>query len=363
MMIRYLIVKQTFFKLLLKSQLLALGFILFFTFISALVVGLVAYKKLQMFSQASGLPLSELHTLLSTAWEQPPRAENDRITVLVLGLDTVANRDQPALTDSMLLASIDLKTGSVSLMSLPRDFWLDEYQTKINALYYYGAQKDPEHPTAFVSETLSQITGLPIQHVLTVSLDDVADLVTILGGVEITVPDSFTDEHFPRPGVDTSVVTDLAELQQTVTFEAGRQTMSGERVLEYVRSRKAEGVEGTDLARSQRQQDVLRSVANTLQTRRVMTDPQILGKLTRWYLNRYNSDWPLQDVLSLGFIFAKNDVRPTINTISIPIANTATESGLLVHPTVSRKYDNQWVYIATDSALLKTYIFDQIEQQ
>ena len=29
------------------------------------------------------------------------------------------------------------------------------------------------------------------------------------------------------------------------------------------------------------------------------------SKLTRWYLNRYNSDWPLQDVLSLGFIFAK----------------------------------------------------------
>lgn len=363
MMIRYLIVKHSFFKLLIKSQLLALGFVLFFAFISAVVVGFVAYNKLQIFSQASGLTLPELRTLVSTAWDQHPQPEDDRVTVLILGLDTVANRDQPALTDSMLLASIDVQTGSISLLSLPRDFWLDEYQTKINALYYYGAQKDPDHPTAFVSETLSQITGLPIHHVLTVSLEDVADLVTILGGVEVSVPDSFTDEHFPRPGVDTSTVTDLAELQHTVTFEAGPQTMSGERVLEYVRSRKAEGVDGTDLSRSQRQQEVLKSLANTLQTGRVMTDPKILGTVTRWYLDRYDADWPLQDVISLGFVFAKNDLRPTIHSVSIPIANTATESGILVHPTVSRKYGNQWVYIATDSALLKTYIFDQIEQQ
>ena len=73
-----------------------------------------------------------------------------RINILLTGIDSSAIRSH-ALTDTLIVASIDPKTGSVAMVSFPRDLarvraagW-DDYNGKINSLMSYAAA----HPDRF----------------------------------------------------------------------------------------------------------------------------------------------------------------------------------------------------------------------
>jgi anionic cell wall polymer biosynthesis LytR-Cps2A-Psr (LCP) family protein len=73
-----------------------------------------------------------------------------------------------------------------------------------------------------------------------------------LGGVSVDVPESFTDYTYPKN-----------ELQvMTVHFDTGVQIMSGERALQYARSRHST----SDFARSLRQQLIVEAVMNKLKS-------------------------------------------------------------------------------------------------
>ncbi len=178
------------------------------------------------------------------------------LTILVLGLDA-REGDSSLLTDTILLATVNVNSGDYLLFSLPRDLWLEDLKTKVNALYYYGKKMDPDDGSKLVEQKLEEILNWPIDYVALFKMEQIKDLVDKMGGVEVEVERDFTDQHFPLDDGSGEVIT--------VSFKKGKQDLGGEQALQFMRSRQSEDpVEGTDEARQKRQKQVIVALQNKL---------------------------------------------------------------------------------------------------
>ncbi len=288
---------------------------------------------------------------LGGVWVAQQEAVHEPYRVLVLGTDEVAGSGRSAvLTDTLMIASYNPETNAVSLVSLPRDLYHPEYATKINALYFYGQERYPTRPETFPAEVLTDMTGLDFESVLVISLADVQNLIDLVGGVEIDVPKTFTDDQFPRDGVDVSVETDPVILYETITFEEGVQRMDGKKALQYIRTRKSSDPnEGTDESRTRRQRQVLTALANQLTDPNFVANPVNMGRLYRFYAERYQQEASLYELGVVAGEVIQNRQLPEFISVEMPVtaAGTATDSAtLFVHPPVE-KY-GQWVYEPVD---------------
>lgn len=221
-------------------------------------------------------------------------------SVLLLGYGG-GSHDGGYLTDTLIVAYINPKLAKVTLISLPRDLWVELPVTaetkkgfKINAAYAVGRddKRYPNKPEAFTGPggggalakaAVSEVTGLDISHFVAVSFNGFTKAIDTLGGITLAVPIAFDDSYYPIEANknDTCELPEAEIAARTATmsgekleqsfscryehlrFEKGSQQMSGELALKYVRSR--HGVpSGGDFARSQRQKLVLAAVKNQI---------------------------------------------------------------------------------------------------
>lgn len=343
----------------------------FFGIILVLIIAGFAYlvfKANQLTNQfANGAGLSK-EEVLNTASAATNQLENDlnnlanlkhKYNFLVLGTDALAGRDgDPALTDTMLLAQVDFSDGKVKTLSLPRDLYIEDYKTKINALYYYGQDRYPDSPETFPKEVIESMGDISIDHTIVIGIEDLEKLIDIAGGIQIDVPTAFTDDEFPVQDVDVSKVTDPKLLYETVTFEAGPQTMDSKRALQYMRSRHSGDDEGTDIARSARQQLVLQALFQKMLSLR---DPQTFGKLYRFYLDDFAKSISMEtivDILAVYIDYANqnNSFELTFEPHQLSIYPD-DENGLIFNPPLWQS-NQQWIYQIRDQAKLTESIHE-----
>ena len=112
--------------------------------------------------------------------------------------------------------------------------------------------------------------------------------------------------------------------------------MDGETALKYARSRNAEGDEGTDLARSERQQQIVREVFAKITSPTVFTSPMRMNRL--YYIFYEDVETDLEKKQLAAFIRLIFNYKNAIYTHSIP-----KES--LVVPEKSPEYDDLYVFI------------------
>ncbi len=316
-------------------------------------VGVFAWQKTQQLSQAAGVPFSQLYGTFNSGWNTTPQNSDNRVNILILGTDELENRKNTVeLTDTILLASINLNTAKISLFSLPRDLWHKIYQTKINALYAYGRQRYPDTPERFPKEVIQEMIGTPIHHTIVLKLETVAQLIDEIGGLEIDVKEGFVDTEFPRSDVDIAVEKDPAKLYETVEFKTGVEKMSGERVLKYIRSRHSHDDQGTDDARSQRQQQVILSLVKNFQDPQFFLNIERTGKLYQFYMQHFDKALPLTEVIGI----AKN-LLPHRSTLQFASGSPSIfpddQKGVIFHPQLLPQYQKQWVYDIRDEAQFK----------
>lgn len=344
-------------KALLKAALFTLVIWLILVVTTVGVVAWWGYQQFETFTTVAGTSWPELRALAIRGWNQKVIATNDHKNILVLGVDSLAGRgDVPPLTDTMLLVSLNLKTAQVAVLPLPRDLWSEPYQTKINALYAYGQERDPSRPWQFPQDVISDMTGVPLHHVVVVSIDQVAELIDMLGGIEVTIEEGFVDERFPRPDVDVTVERDPAKLYQRVEFEAGTEVMNGERALQYIRSRYASGAQGGDLARSRRQELVLQALLSKLKEPAVVTNVKLLGGLYRFYVEQFSPLFPIeQGIATLRVVWP---LRHQVDLLpqEISIFPVDPNGSLLNPPLNPRQYQGQWVYTIRNADQFKTEV-------
>lgn len=230
-----------------------------------------------------------------------PTPSDDIYSILLLGYPG-GKHDGAFLTDTILTVSINKTKKIASLISIPRDLWVERPDkkgtfAKINTLYQLERfnknkkQHDPTSDSELIKRTISQITGFPVTKVVIVNFDGFIQAIDNLGGITVNVEKSFEDKEFPIAGKEADTCgKEGEELEKALeefkdkprqsfpcrfeiaTFSAGIKTMDGDTALKYVRSRHGAGEQG-DFARAKRQQLILEALSKKL------LNPSILPKI------------------------------------------------------------------------------------
>jgi anionic cell wall polymer biosynthesis LytR-Cps2A-Psr (LCP) family protein len=207
------------------------------------------------------------------------------------------NHDGTYLTDSIMIAHIDMVQKKALLFSIPRDIWVhvptksdNGFNIKINALYQMGLYpnnypdlpdkfRNSNRPAELIKDQASQITGLTIDNFIAVDFDTFKKIIDGIGGVDINVDTAFDDYEYPIDGKENDLCgkteADLPELlriateeavfkafpcrYETLHFDRGMTHMDGETALKYSRSRHSLQ-DGNDFARGRRQQKLILGV-------------------------------------------------------------------------------------------------------
>jgi LCP family protein required for cell wall assembly len=353
--------RSTLAFLILKTMVLSLSIVVVLFLITGAVLAGITFRAINQVATAANTTPQALTEVVRSGWQEPITQDQGKKNILILGVDAVANRQgDPLLTDTILLASLDIKTGETSLLSLPRDVWHPEYLTKINALYFYGQDRYPDHPEQFTQEVISSMTGVPIHHTIVLTLDQVATIIDTLGGVEVTVETGFIDTQFPRADVDIKTITDPALLYETIEFKPGIQVMDGQTALKYIRSRHSSGEQGTDQARGMRQQQVITALITTLLDKEVLTNPALIGKLLAFYQGTFADKIPLTQLVAVGRSLFENrtQLSITIHRENISV-RTLENPGVLYHPPLTQT-QNQWSYSIEDETAFKEEVWQKL---
>lgn len=227
----------------------------------------------------------------------------DRLNVLLLGGDAGPGRGG-LRTDTMIVASVDPISGEAALLGIPRNYGgvslTDGSIVPVRQLghvYAWGS----DHPDRFtgvdpgasaVADAVAYITGLDIDHFVLVDMTGFADLIEVLGGVELNVPRR----------VDAPLYEAATGGYEMIVIEPGVQTMDGGRALAYARARHG----SSDYARMARQRCILAALAT-------QTDPiELLARLSDLLgviETNVTTDVPLEQVPDLVRLLLQIDMN------------------------------------------------------
>lgn len=189
-----------------------------------------------------------------------PLGGSDRVNILMIGYGG-AGHDGAYLADSIQILSIDPETDTTTTIPVPRDLWIEgiaafSQNGKVNEVFSSGVVNGGDGTDgldaggAFMAEVLSTVTGLQIDHWLSIDFTGFREMVDAVGGVTINNPVGFrytTNEQQHRNG-----------RWPTGHFRRGELHLDGAQALAYARARYTSKVEeSTDFARSVRQARIL----------------------------------------------------------------------------------------------------------
>lgn len=155
-------------------------------------------------------------------------------------------------TDTMMVLHIDADRQGATVVSIPRDSWVDvpgHGMSKVNAAFSIAG------PSLAVA-TVERLTGVRIDHLAVVDWDGFKALTDAAGGVEVTVPRTVHDSA------------------RGITWTAGYHVLDGEQALDYVGQRY--GLPRGDLDRVARQQAFLRSLMEASLQQEMRKDPRMV---------------------------------------------------------------------------------------
>lgn len=210
-----------------------------------------------------------------------------KLTLLLMGVDR--RGQEAARADTIIVAFIDMNTKKVSLLSIPRDTYVDipgHGSTKINHAHAYGG---PE----LMMETVSDFLGVPVSKYVELDFEGFIDMVDILGGVTIDV-----EERMYRPS-------------EGINLRPGEgQFLDGDKALQFVRYRGKMG----DIGRIENQQLFLKALADqAISLGTVVKLPSLISEVRE----STNTNLSLKQMLGLAKI-AKDASTGQLNTATLP---------------------------------------------
>lgn len=195
----------------------------FRTILGVLITLLLAYGVAQvvkgMFKENLNQRIQGGNTteVVNTKEALTPMVSTDPFYMLLIGADNSSEEEgEDQRSDTNIVARVDPQTGTVNIISIPRDtaINLEGYGTqKFNAAYaYYG--------TEGAIKASEGLLGIKISHYAQVDFGGLVELVNAIGGVDVDVPMRIEDANAGE-GV----------------IEAGPQHLDGQQALIFARSR------------------------------------------------------------------------------------------------------------------------------
>jgi len=209
-------------------------------------------------------------------------------------------------SDTLMIVHITSNRKYSFLMSIPRDTFTTIYDAE-------GQPHDSEKINAAFSEygplgtlsTVEHLTNLRLEHTAIIDWEGFKDLSSAVGGVPVTIPNSFYDP------------------KQKIQWEAGPQVLEGKKALAYVRTRY--GLANGDFDRIARQQNFLRSLMKKILDKGTMTSPtKLFSTVTALTENLTVDDaWTAGDMRGLALSLRGIGTEDVI-FLTAPVAGTET---------------------------------------
>ena len=286
------------------------------------------------------------------------------VNILLLGIGGGAH-EGPELTDTIIFTNLNIEKKTVNLISIPRDVWVPQLKAKINKAYSNGQEKEKQG-MLLSKATAQRVLGQQIDYVVVLDFKGFIKLVDYLGGIDVAVLNTLDDYNYPLDGKEVDSCDKTAEEIEKFSATASAEIdfwnfyscrythlhvdkglvhMDGKQALSFVRSRHAEGSEGTDFARSARQQQVISAIRQKILSLGIILNPlKIIGI---YNILSSNIDTNIQTYEFDDFIKVAQKMQGAKiqnNLIDVGDDNQK-RSGLLVHPEISKMQNFEWVLI------------------
>jgi polyisoprenyl-teichoic acid--peptidoglycan teichoic acid transferase len=260
-----------------------------------------------------------------------------RVNLLVMGYGG-SSHDGAYLTDSMIVMSLMPQSRHTTLISVPRDLWVQipagsgQYH-KLNYAYVDGSNNGDNAVGGGneAAQKLSLVTGLDVKYWLTINFTGFTDFINSIGGVDVYVPDAFTANY---PANDDPAINPN---WTKVHFSKGMQHMDGKRAIEYARARYVldNPAEGSDFARSARQQIIIKAALSKVKS--ISTWPKLYSALTALEHTIY-TNMSLADLAQFALKMDLNNAhRVGISTSNVLVNSTASDGEAILLPA-----NNDW---------------------
>jgi polyisoprenyl-teichoic acid--peptidoglycan teichoic acid transferase len=247
----------------------------------------------------------------------PPTADpllgtDGRLTLLLLGSDyrpsAPGNR-----TDAIMVVSVDPTTGESAGFSVPRDvsnFPLPtkgSYPPKINGLYPYLQSHGGQAGTR-MKQAFSRAFGIELDRYVFIGFAGVRNLVTAVGGVDITLDKPYYDPYYW-----------VNSRHRGWGLPAGKSHLNAENALIFARSRKGD----SDFGRARRQQMLVLAALDKVRKRGIGDIPKLVAIANR----TVRTDLPLDRANDLFKLFSSVDLSKVDRAVFGPKTYAAKAGG------------------------------------
>ena len=177
--------------------------------------------------------------------------DKDVFNVLLVGTDSRDPNSDKGRSDSMMLVSFNKKQNKSTVISFMRDTLvdIDGYgRSRLGHTYAYGG-------VGLTINTLNQTYGLDIQNYVTISFDNLVNVIDEIGGVEVYISEEEA-EYYRKNGMPDIIAGDV--------------TLTGSQALAHARNRTL----GSDFERTRRQRSVMYGIY-----RKIMSEKDISALL------------------------------------------------------------------------------------
>jgi len=214
--------------------------------------------------------------------------------------------DGSNLTDTIIVASLNYDKKTITMLSIPRDFYIKSKtfgNQKINSLYALARKKtNDKKGMETLQQTVTQITSIPTQYYIKIDFSGFEKIIDALGGVDINVEHRIYDPYYPKGETIK---------YETFIIEKGPQHLDGKTALKYARSRKTT----SDFDRAKRQQQIIYAIKDKALNLNILTNPAKIQTLFNSIADSIDTNISLPEIIELAKItkdFRKEDIIPIV---------------------------------------------------
>jgi len=294
----------------------------------------------------------DFRTIFLAAGEDLLKDENGHTNFLIMGTGG-AYHDGPDLADTIIVASMDQEKETISMVSIPRDFYIkneiqDIPDTKINEIYYYAKKHFNNNQKGFeyFKSKVEELSNLKIHYYIKIDFSGFKQIIDTLGGIDVDVPESIYDPFFPKEGTI---------YYETFSIKAGPQHMDGETALKYARSRKT----SSDFDRSQRQQLIIYAAKEKALKLGTIFDKNKINEFLNILKDNIETNLGTREFLTLGAIADRYTKDKIITKL---IHDDPTQCGGFLYTPPKEPYNNAFVLIPAGGEKYVHKYFDLITQ-
>lgn len=318
-------------------------------FFIVILVAVIAFGT--AFAYKAGRTINVITNSEEEFWEEVPmesspllEPEKDRIDILVVGIRGYDGKSEWGngewLADTIILSSFHTLTKQTSIVSIPRDLYVDipkHGKDKINSAYAIGQTRNPDGGGLQLMKIIvSSVTGVYVDHAVSIDFQGFQKTIDQLGGVTIYRDTPFVEaKQWLQDGREGKRYWGFNE--GTTTTEAGWEfyvprgtnLMNSEEALYYARSRYS----SSDFDRMRRQQELVNAVKSKALSLGVLANPVKIFNILGTLEHNVRTDMSLMEMKDLIGLIQEARIHDFKKLVL-----DSSENGLLIEDKINGMY-------------------------